>query len=172
MPTFGAHECLERVREHPLWAAARLACPPARASASRSAGGPAASSRRRRPAGSTHDGALTIVTGAVDMSGTETDVPDDRRRDVRGRRPRSVRVVYGDTSSTAYAGVSGGSKVTYTVGRAVELAASEARERLLEVAAAELEIAPEDLEIVDGSVQPAGAPGRGDDDRRARAARS
>ncbi|HEY3021457.1 MAG TPA: molybdopterin cofactor-binding domain-containing protein, partial [Solirubrobacteraceae bacterium] len=52
------------------------------------------------------------------------------------------------------------SKVTYTVGRAVERAAAEARERLLRAASAELEIAPEDLEIVDGEVRPLGAPGR------------
>jgi CO/xanthine dehydrogenase Mo-binding subunit len=71
-----------------------------------------------------------------------------------------VRVVNADTSSAPYAGTSGGSKVTYTVGRAVERAALEARERLLEAAAAELEISPLDLEIVDGAVQPVGVPGQ------------
>jgi CO/xanthine dehydrogenase Mo-binding subunit len=40
------------------------------------------------------------------------------------------------------------------------MAAREARERLLDVAAEELEIAPEDLEIVDGTVQPAGVPAK------------
>jgi CO/xanthine dehydrogenase Mo-binding subunit len=50
--------------------------------------------------------------------------------------------------------------VTYTVGRAVERAAEQARDRLLDVAAAELEIAPEDLEIVDGAVRPVGSPDR------------
>ena len=39
-------------------------------------------------------------------------------------------------------------------------AATEARERLLAVAAEELEITPEDLEIVDGSVQPLGVPAK------------
>jgi CO/xanthine dehydrogenase Mo-binding subunit len=71
-----------------------------------------------------------------------------------------VRVVAADTSTAPYAGASGGSKVTYPVGRAVERAAREARERLLDVAALELEIAHEDLEIVDGSVQPVGVPGK------------
>ena len=71
-----------------------------------------------------------------------------------------MRVVHADTASAPYAGTSGGSKVTYTVGRAVERAASEARERLLEVAAEELEIAPEDLEIANGSVRPQGVPAR------------
>ena len=57
--------------------------------------------------------------------------------------------------------MSGGSKVIYTVGRAVQRAAEQARERLLEVAATELEIAPEDLELVDGDVRPVGSPDRG-----------
>src|SRR6185437_9742685 len=69
-------------------------------------------------------------------------------------------VVNADTSSAPYAGTSGGSKVTYTVGRAVERAALEARERLLEVAADELEISPLDLEIVDGAIQPVGVPAK------------
>ncbi|MDQ6819638.1 MAG: molybdopterin-dependent oxidoreductase, partial [Actinomycetota bacterium] len=71
-----------------------------------------------------------------------------------------VRVVAADTSSAPYAGMSGGSKITYTVGRAVQKAAKQARKRLLEVAAQELEIAPEDLEITDGSIQPAGVPAK------------
>src|SRR5256885_3295516 len=52
------------------------------------------------------------------------------------------------------------SDLTYTVGRAVEMAAREARERLLDVAAEELEISPEGLEIVDGAVQPVGVPAK------------
>ena len=56
--------------------------------------------------------------------------------------------------------MSGGSKVTYTVGRAVERAAAQAREQLLRIAAEELEAAPEDLEIVDGVIRPIGVPAR------------
>jgi CO/xanthine dehydrogenase Mo-binding subunit len=77
-----------------------------------------------------------------------------------GLSQESVRVVTGDTMGTPYAGVSGGSKIIYTVGRAIEHAARQARERLLEVAATELEIAPEDLELVDGEVRPVGSPDR------------
>jgi CO/xanthine dehydrogenase Mo-binding subunit len=77
-----------------------------------------------------------------------------------GVDPSRVRVVRADTSSAPYAGSSGGSKVTYTVGRAVQRAAEQARERLLEMAAEELEIAPDDLEIVDGAVRPRGVPAR------------
>ena len=46
----------------------------------------------------------------------------------------SVRVAFGDTSATPYGGVAGGSKITYTYGRAIERAAEAARERLLDVA--------------------------------------
>jgi CO/xanthine dehydrogenase Mo-binding subunit len=158
VPAFGAKECLERIREHPLW---------------RSRGGlpedegvgmaigywpgglePAAASCRLDS-----DGGLTIVTGAVDMSGTETGFAAIAA-EVFGLPPERVRVVAGDTAGTPYAGLSGGSKITYTVGRAVELAAEQAREKLLEVAAMEFEIAVEDLEIAAGMVQPAGSPSR------------
>ena len=101
------------------------------------------------------------------MTGVETSFAAIAADDVR-RRPDQVRVVYADTASAPYAGMSGGSKITYTVGRAVEMAAREARERLLDVAAEELEISPEDLEIVDGAVQPGRRPGEGDGDRAAR----
>jgi CO/xanthine dehydrogenase Mo-binding subunit len=160
-PVFGGAECLERVRDHPLWQGRHEL--PEDESVGVGIGWwpgglePAAAACRLDS-----DGGLTIVTGAVDMSGTETTfatiaaeafgIPLDR-----------VRVVAADTASGTYAGMSGGSKVTYTVGAAVERAAREAREQLLRVAASEMEIAPEDLEIVDGKVQPLGDPAQARD---------
>jgi CO/xanthine dehydrogenase Mo-binding subunit len=158
MPVFGAYECLDRIREHPLWA--KRANLPEDEGIGLAIGWwpgglePAAASCRLD-----HDGALTIVTAAVDMSGTETTFAAIAA-ETFGLPVEKVRVVAGDTAGTAFAGVSGGSKVTYTVGRAVQRAADQARERLLEIAAHELEIAPEDLEIVDGTIQPIGAPAR------------
>jgi CO/xanthine dehydrogenase Mo-binding subunit len=158
-PVFGAAECLERLREHPLWER-RGELPDGEGvgvALGYWPGGlePAAASCRLDA-----DGRLTIVTGAVDMSGTET-VFQTIAAEAFGLSQDSVRVVTGDTMGTPFAGVSGGSKITYTVGRAIEHAARQARERLLEVAATELEIAPEDLELVDGEVRPAGSPDRG-----------
>ncbi|HEY7619608.1 MAG TPA: xanthine dehydrogenase family protein molybdopterin-binding subunit [Solirubrobacteraceae bacterium] len=157
-PVFGAVECLERLRAHPLWerrgelpddegVGVALGWWP---------GGlePAAASCRLDA-----DGRLTVVTGAVDMSGTESAF-QTIAAEAFGLAADSVRVVAGDTAQAPFAGMSGGSKVTYTVGRAVQRAAEGARERLLEVAATELEIAPEDLEIVDGEVRPVGSPDR------------
>jgi CO/xanthine dehydrogenase Mo-binding subunit len=155
-PAFGARACLERIGAHPLWATrAEL---PADEGVGLSIGWwpggyePAAAACRLDA-----DGNLTVITGAADMTGVETTFAAIAA-DAFGVDASRVRVVYADTSSAPYAGASGGSKITYTVGRAVERAAAEARERLLEVAAEQLEIAPDDLEIVDGSVQPVGVP--------------
>jgi CO/xanthine dehydrogenase Mo-binding subunit len=160
-PVFGAAECLERLRAHPLWE--RRGSLPEGEGVGVALGWwpgglePAAASCRLDS-----DGKLTIVTGAVDMSGTET-VFQSIAAEAFGLEHESVRVVASDTAGAPYAGLSGGSKVIYTVGRAVQRAAEQARERLLEVASTELEIAPEDLEVVDGSVRPIGSPDRGVD---------
>jgi CO/xanthine dehydrogenase Mo-binding subunit len=157
-PVFGARACLERVRDHPLWSR-RDGLPPDEGvglSLGWWPGGyePAAAACRLDA-----DGRLTVITGAADMTGVETGFAVIAA-EAFGIDPSRVRVVNADTASAPYAGTSGGSKVTYTVGRAVERAAAEARSRLLEVAADELEIGPEDLEIVDGAVQPVGVPAK------------
>jgi CO/xanthine dehydrogenase Mo-binding subunit len=157
-PVFGARSCLERTREHPLWK--RRSELPAGEGIGLALGWwpggyePAAAVCRLDS-----DGRLTVVTGAADMTGVETGFAAIAA-EAFGVDPSRVRVVYADTTTAPYAGTSGGSKVTYTVGRAVERAAIEARDRLLTVAAEELEIAPEDLEIVDGGVQPTGVPAK------------
>jgi CO/xanthine dehydrogenase Mo-binding subunit len=157
-PVFGARACLERVAEHPVWLG-RDRLPEGEGvgvSIGWWPGGyePAAAVCRLDA-----DGRLTVITGAADMTGVETTFASIAA-DAFGVDPSRVRVVNADTSSAPYAGTSGGSKVTYTVGRAVERAAIEARERLFEVAAEELEISPEDLEIVDAAVQPRGVPAK------------
>jgi CO/xanthine dehydrogenase Mo-binding subunit len=157
-PVFGARACLERVGDHPLWS--QRGQLPAGEGIGLAIGWwpggyePAAAACRLDA-----DGRLTVITGAADMTGVETGFAAIAA-DAFGLDVSSVRVVNADTSSAPYAGTSGGSKVTYTVGRAVERAAIEARDRLLEVAADELEIGSEDLEIVNGAVQPMGVPGK------------
>jgi CO/xanthine dehydrogenase Mo-binding subunit len=155
---FGARECLERVREHPLWAR-RGSLPEGEGIGLAIGWWPGGYEPAAAVCRLDSDGHLTIVTGAADMTGVETSFAAIAA-DAFGVSADRVRVNYADTSSAPYAGMSGGSKITYTVGRAVELAAIEARERLLDVAAEELEIAPEDLEIANGSVQPVGVPAK------------
>ena len=105
------------------------------------------------------DGTMTVVTSAADMSGVNTGFAVIAAA-AFGLSPDKVRVVTADTSSGPYAGASGGSKVTYTVGKAVLRAAESAREKVLTAASQELEIAPDDLEVVDGVVRAVGAPDR------------
>jgi CO/xanthine dehydrogenase Mo-binding subunit len=105
------------------------------------------------------DGTMTVVTAAADMSGVNTGFAVIAAA-AFGLSPDKVRVVTADTSSAPYSGASGGSKVTYTVGPAVLRAAESAREKLLAAASQELEIAPDDLEVVDGVVRAVGAPDR------------
>ena len=71
-----------------------------------------------------------------------------------------VQIISGDTDTAPYAGSAGGSKTLYTVGPAVIQAVESARKQLLQIAAEQLEAAPEDLEIVDDKVRVKGAPGQ------------
>jgi CO/xanthine dehydrogenase Mo-binding subunit len=157
-PVIGAREVLERIREHPLWAS-RDSLPDDEGigmAAGHWPGGlePAAAVCRVNS-----DGTMTVVTSAADMSGVNSGFAVIAAA-AFGLSPDSVRVVSADTSSGPYAGGSGGSKVTYTVGAAVLRAAESAREKVLAAAAQELEIAPGDLEVVDGVVRAKGAPDR------------
>jgi CO/xanthine dehydrogenase Mo-binding subunit len=157
-PPMGVRECLERIREHPIWqerdtvqdgegVGVAIGYWP---------GGLEPASAICRLDG---DGQLTVITAAVDMTGTETTFAAIAA-EAFGLSLDRVRVVAADTATAVHAGSSGGSKITYTVGRAVQKAAEDAREHLLQVASEELEIAPGDLEIGDGVVRAVGAPDR------------
>jgi CO/xanthine dehydrogenase Mo-binding subunit len=67
-------------------------------------------------------------------------------------------VTTASTAAAPYAGGTGGSKITYTVGPAVQKAAEEARRQILDIASHHLEAAVEDLEIEDGLVKVKGVP--------------
>jgi len=71
----------------------------------------------------------------------------------------SVTIDTGDTDSGPHCMGTFASRGTHRVGNAVIMAAEEAKRALLEVAAEELEAAPEDLDIHDGTIYVKGAPG-------------
>ena len=103
------------------------------------------------------DGTFQIVTGAVDITGTATTM-GLIAAEVLGIEPGQVQVVTADTNQAPYAGMSGGSKITYTVGEAVRRAALDARRQILAIAAGHLEARLEDLEIAEGRVRVKGSP--------------
>jgi CO/xanthine dehydrogenase Mo-binding subunit len=103
------------------------------------------------------DGSLNVHISSVDLTGTPTTFAL-MAAEAFGLDPARVRVITGDTSNGPYAGATGGSKTTYTVGPSVIKAAEEARIQTLAIASEELEADPADLEIVDGKVQVRGVP--------------
>ena len=157
-PTMGAVEVLERVRDHPLWQA-RDSLPDGEGVGVAAGYWPGGNEPAAAVCRVDADGTMTVVTSSVDMSGVDTGFAAIAAATF-GLSPDKVRVVSADTATGPYAGASGGSKVTYTVGKAVLNAAEAARHKLLTAASEELEIAPDDLEVVDGVVRAVGAPDR------------
>jgi CO/xanthine dehydrogenase Mo-binding subunit len=157
-PVFGARECLERAGESALWAR-RDELPDDEGIGIAIGWWPGGYEPASAACRLDSDGKLTVITGTADISGVETTFAAIAA-DAFGLSADEVRITHADTSSAPYAGTAGGSKVTYTVGRAVERAAIEARDRLFEVAAEELEISPEDLEVAEGTVRPRGVPAK------------
>jgi CO/xanthine dehydrogenase Mo-binding subunit len=105
------------------------------------------------------DGSLSVVVGSVDLSGTNTGLAQVAA-EAFGASLGQVQIVNADTESAPYAGASGGSKITYTVGAAVKAAAEDARRQLLAIAASDLEASVQDLELADGHVRVRGVPDR------------
>ena len=157
-PTVGAVEVLERLREHSLWRD-RESLPDGEGVGMAAGYWPGGNEPAAAVCRVDADGTMTVVTSAADMSGVNTGFAVIAAA-AFGLEPDKVRVVSADTATGPYAGASGGSKVTYTVGKAVEGAARAARVKVLAAASQELEIAPDDLEVVDGVVRAVGAPDR------------
>jgi len=98
------------------------------------------------------DGTINVTVGSADITGTNTSFAQITA-EVLNVPLEMVNVTTGDTRTAPYAGMSAGSKTTYTVGRAVKLAAEDARHQMLEIAAKRFEAAPEELEMADGVVR-------------------
>jgi len=105
------------------------------------------------------DGTVQVIVGSVDISGTATSLAQIAA-DAMGMPVDRIRVIGADSDSAPAAGMAGGSKITYTVGAAVQRAAEDARRQVLALAAKRLEAAEVDLELVDGKVGVRGTPAR------------
>jgi CO/xanthine dehydrogenase Mo-binding subunit len=98
------------------------------------------------------DGTINVTVGSADITGTNTSF-QQIAAEVFNVPLGQVNVATGDTRTAPYAGMSAGSKTTYTVGRAVKLAAEDARQQMLEIAAGRFEAKPEDLEMAGGVIR-------------------
>jgi CO/xanthine dehydrogenase Mo-binding subunit len=162
----GARECVQALAEHPLWVDR---------DAWRASGGRDGHGLRGtglaiggwvpniQPTSATvrldSDGTVAVVTGSVDIAGTNMGLALIAA-EAYGVDIEQVRIITGDTDTAPLTGLSAGSKTTYTVGAAVAEAAEDARQQTLKIAARELEVGIEDLDLQGDSVVVRGVPDR------------
>jgi CO/xanthine dehydrogenase Mo-binding subunit len=106
------------------------------------------------------DGSGTIVTGAQENGSGAVMALPLLVADVLGMKPSDFSILYQDTDAAPFDAGSSGSQTTMNNGRAVVQAAGEVRDKLLDLAAEQLEVAREDLELADGQVRVVGSPAK------------
>jgi CO/xanthine dehydrogenase Mo-binding subunit len=106
------------------------------------------------------DGSGTIVTGAQENGSGAVMALPLLVADVLGMKPSDFSILYQDTDAAPFDAGSSGSQTTMNNGRAVVAAAGEVRDKLLDLAAEQLEVAREDLELADGQVRVVGSPAK------------
>jgi CO/xanthine dehydrogenase Mo-binding subunit len=163
--SMGASEVLQRAAAHPAWkerAAWKTGAADGRLrGVGISLGGwlgglqPTGATVKLNP-----DGTLAVLTGQVDIAGTNIALAQIAAT-AYGVDIEKVKITTGDTDVAPVTGLSAGSKTVYTVGVAVMQAAQAARKQTFEIAAAELEAAIDDLELIDGKVVVRGVPDKG-----------
>jgi CO/xanthine dehydrogenase Mo-binding subunit len=159
--TIGLEETLAAAREHPLWtereAARAGSTETTKVGVGLAIGGwlgglqPAAAEVLLN-----NDGTINAVTGAMDISGTNTSFAQIVAEELNLPLDK-VNVTTGDTKTAPFAGMSAGSKTVFTVGRALKEAAIDLRNQMFEVAADRLEASENDLELVDSEVRVKGS---------------
>lgn len=156
-PRIGLKETLEAVRAHPRWKNRERARAAGRGVGIAIGGWPGGVEPATAVCRLDHDGTLTVVLGSVDLNGTNTTF-SQIAAEAFGMAAEDIHVTTSATDGAPFAGGTGGSKITYTVGPAVQKAAEEAKAQILAIAAQQLEAAVEDLEIADGAVRVKGVP--------------
>jgi len=157
-PRIGLAECLEQARA--VYQAERAAAGPDEGVGIAAGGWPGAMESAAAACRLNADGSLQLTLGAVDLTGTNTTFAMIVAEAFGLDDLSQVRVTTANTDAAPYAGGTGGSKITYTVGPAVMQAALDTRDQVLRIAAAELEASVDDLEIVAGRVQVRGVPAK------------
>jgi CO/xanthine dehydrogenase Mo-binding subunit len=104
------------------------------------------------------DGSLHVLTSSVEMGqGALTALAQIAAHEATVPL-EAVTVSTPDTAVTPWDQMSAASRTTNSMGRAIRSAVRDVKEQLTAMAAQRFEIAPEDLEIVDGTVRAKGSP--------------
>jgi CO/xanthine dehydrogenase Mo-binding subunit len=154
----GLMECLEKARD--VYKSERAACGPGEGVGVALGGWPGAIESAAAACRLNADGTLQVTLGVVDLTGTSTSFAMMAAETFGLESLNQVQVRTANTDHAPYAGGSGGSKITYTVGPAVIRAAEDARDQVLRIAAADLEVSFDDLQIADGRVGVKGVPAK------------
>jgi len=162
-PAIGLRECLEAIAKSSVWqrrASTQQTAGPKRRGVGLAAGGWMGG---LQPASAlvclNSDGTINVTVGSSDITGTNTTFRQIAA-EVLDVPLSMVSVTSGDTKTAPYAGMSAGSKTTYTVGRAVKEAAEDAKRQLLALARDRLSAAEDELEMRDGEIRVKGDPQR------------
>ena len=97
------------------------------------------------------DGTVSMLTGSVDISGSDTSLAQIAAESL-GLRLDQVVVAKRDTDMAPFTGPSGGSRVVYSQGKVVQMAAEDAKAKLLDLAAGRLGVPADALECAGGQV--------------------
>ena len=97
------------------------------------------------------DGTVSLLTGSVDISGSDTSLAQIAAESL-GVGLEQVIVAKRDTDMAPFTGPSGGSRIVYSQGKAVQMAAEDARQKLFALAAERLSVPPEALACQGGRV--------------------
>jgi CO/xanthine dehydrogenase Mo-binding subunit len=104
------------------------------------------------------DGSGTIITGAQECGTGAVMALPLLAAEILGMRPEDFSILYQDTDAAPFDSGASGSQTTFNNGRAVQRAAIDVREQLLDLAAEQLEANRDDLELRDGAVSVKGSP--------------
>jgi CO/xanthine dehydrogenase Mo-binding subunit len=159
-PRIGLKETLEALREHPIWKEREQRRAAGSGIGLAVGGWPGGLEPATAVCRLDSDGKLTVMLGSVDLNGTNTTFAQVAAESL-GIDADQVNVRTADTDSAPFAGGTGGSKITYTVGVAVKRAADDAVDQIKQIAAKQLEASVDDLELIDGFVRVKGVPDSG-----------
>ena len=106
------------------------------------------------------DGSVNVLTSTVEMGQGSDTVLCQIAAEELGVPFEKVGIVRPDTDTTPYDTLTAGSRSTFHMGRALQLAAADLRRQLYEVAAEALEVSEDQLELRDEAVRVAAMPDR------------
>jgi CO/xanthine dehydrogenase Mo-binding subunit len=99
----------------------------------------------------TEDSGVEIITGSVDLTGSSTVLAQVAAEELSVPLEK-VRIRTESTSKSISAPPSGGSWLVYNMSNATKIACQQAKDKLLEIAAHELDLRPDDLGMDNGQI--------------------